>query len=248
MRQGLALAGTGRVQAVALIWSEEVMGRNKLGTKEKGIEMMKVSRDDFFKKSLIGGLVIVLPIAIVAMGVRWLFRTVTDAIQPLTNWVVKVAGFPEIMGDLIVIAGMVLVCFIVGWLVSTAGGAWFHRHFDARLTRWAPGYRLVKDIVNQFLGDASQSPFANGEVAMVKLFGIEHPTEVTAIITSRHDDGRITVFMPTGPNPTSGNIYHVLPKQVRVCPDISIEQAMRTIIACGAGTGALFSHKSTETQ
>ena len=55
---------------------------------------------------------------------------------------------------------------------------------------------MIKDIVGQFLGDANKSPFANGEVALVRLFSNE--TEVTAIVTSKHDDGRYTVFMPTG--------------------------------------------------
>ncbi len=208
--------------------------------------MRKVSKEDFFKKTVLGGLVIVLPIAILAMGVRWLFRFVTDLIQPFTNLVVNTIGFPEVIGDVIVLAAMVALCFIVGWLVTTTGGSWFHKHFDDRLLRMAPGYRLVKDIVGQFFGDASKSPFANGEVALVRLFGEENPTLVTAIVTSKHEDGRYTVFMPTGPNPTSGNIYHVKPSQVTLCPEINIEQAMRTIIACGAGTGDLLGQDKKE--
>ncbi|MCG8672752.1 MAG: DUF502 domain-containing protein [Pseudomonadales bacterium] len=210
--------------------------------------MSKVNKEDFFKKTIVGGIIIVLPLALLAMGLRWLFHLVTDAIQPLTNLVVKVIGFPEIIGDLIVLTGMVGTCFVVGWVVTTAGGAWFHSHFDDRLSRYAPGYRLIKDIVNQFFGDASQSPFANGEVALVKLFGADNPTEVTAIITSRHPNGKVSIFMPTGPNPTSGNIYHVEPSQVTLRPDISIEDAFRSIIACGAGSGELFAEepKSSE--
>lgn len=207
--------------------------------------MKTVSREDFYRKTLLGGLVIILPIAILAMGIRWLFRFVTDLIQPFTSLVVNTIGFPEIIGDIIVLASMVALCFLVGWLVTTTGGAWFHKHFDQRLLRAAPGYRLVKDIVGQFFGDASKSPFANGEVALVRLFGEDNPTSVTTIVTSKHEDGSYTVFMPTGPNPTSGNIYHVKPSQVTLCPDISIEQAMRTIIACGAGTGDLLAEEKT---
>ena len=196
--------------------------------------MKQVERSAFLKKTIFGGLLVLLPIALLAMGARWLFGLVTDMIQPLTNFAVKFVGI-EIVADLLVIVGMVAVCFAVGWVVSTAGGAWFHSHFDERLSKWAPGYRMLREIVGQFFGDDSQSPFKNGEVAFVKLFGNE--TEVTAIVTSRHADGRFTVFMPTGPNPTSGNIYHVPPDQVRLAPDIALEDAMRTVIACGAGTG-----------
>ena len=210
--------------------------------------MSAVDKRTVFKQTLIGGLVIVLPIAILAIGIRWLFNLVTDLIQPLTNLVVKVLGFPELLGDVIVLAGMIALCFLVGWLVSTALGAWFHARFDSSLARIAPGYKMIKEIVGTFFGDASQSPFANGEVALVKLFGKHNPTQVTAIVTNKHEDGSYTIFMPTGPNPTSGNIFHVQHWQVTLCPEVKIEDAMRTIIACGAGSGALFgAHLSAET-
>ncbi len=204
-----------------------------------------MSTEEFIKKSALGGLVIVLPIALLVMGIRWLFQLVTDLIQPFTDLVITVLEFPEIIGDIIVLVSIVILCFSVGWLVTTTAGSWVHRHFDNRLARYAPGYKMIKEIVGQFFGDASKSPFANGEVALVKLFGIDNPTEVTVIVTSKHENGSYTVFMPTGPNPTSGNIYHVKPSQVTLCPEVKIEDAMRTIIACGAGSGDLFSNNNT---
>ena len=202
--------------------------------------MKHINKKEFAKKTILGGLVIVLPVALLVMGIRWLFRLVTDLIQPLTNIVTKIIGMPEIFADMLVLCGMVALCFAVGWLVTTAAGAWFHSIFEGRLARYAPGYTMMKDIVGQFFGDASKSPFANGEVALVRLFG-NSSTEVTAIVTSKHIDGRYTVFMPTGPNPTSGNIYHVAADQVTLCPHITVSVAMRTIIACGAGSGDILS-------
>ena len=203
--------------------------------------MQKVSKEEFIKKSALGGLIIVLPIAIVAMGIKWLFKLVTDLIQPFTNIVVNHIGFPELVGDIIVLVTMAGICFIVGYLVTTTGGAYLHTKFDGRLAQYAPGYRMVKDIINQFVGDKSNSPFANGEVALVKIFGEKADTQVTAIVTSRHTNGKFTVFVPTGPNPTSGNMYHVYESQVELRTDIKVEDMMRTIIACGAGSGELFS-------
>ena len=205
--------------------------------------MKNVSKEEFFKKSILGGLIILLPVAILAMGFRWLFRLVTDIIQPFTNLVVNFIGFPEVVGDLFVLVAMAVLCFIVGYLVTTKGGGYLHTRFDDRLARFAPGYRMIKDIIGQFVGDKSKSPFANGEVALVNIFGEQTASQVTAIVTSRHPDGRFTVFVPTGPNPTSGNMYHVNESQVVLQPDIKVEDMMRTIIACGAGSGDLF-HKS----
>ena len=206
--------------------------------------MNQIDRKEFTKKTLLGGVVILLPVALLVMGFRWLFRLVTDLIQPLTNLITNVIGMPEIFADVLVLMGMTGLCFSVGWFVTTAGGAWFHSKFDERFSRYVPGFQMIKDIVGQFFGDASKSPFANGEVAMVRLFGKDSPTEVTAIVTSKHDDGRYTVFVATGPNPTSGNIYHVHKEQVTLYPAITVSDAMRTIIACGAGTGDLIANTS----
>ncbi|KZZ62835.1 hypothetical protein A3762_01795 [Oleiphilus sp. HI0125] len=205
--------------------------------------MTQIDRKDFAKKTLLGGVVILLPVALLVMGFRWLFQLVTDLIKPLANLIINVVGMPEIFADILVLTGMAGLCFVTGWLVTTAGGSWFHTKFDTHLARYAPGYRIMKDIVGQFFGDVSKSPFAKGEVALVKLFG-DCTTEVTALVTSKHDDGRYTIFMPTGPNPTSGNIYHVKQEQVTLYPEISVSDAMRTIIACGAGSGELLANTS----
>lgn len=210
--------------------------------------MKNVSKEDFFKKSVLGGLIIILPIAILTAGFNWLFNLVTDLIQPLTSLVVNIIGMPEIIGDMIVLAVIVLICFGVGYLVTTQFGIYLHSRFDEQLSKLAPGYRMVREIVGQFFGDSSKSPFKNGEVALVKIFGSEVSTEVTAIITSKHADGRYTVFVPTGPNPTSGNMFHVEPSQVTLCPEAKIEDMMRTIIACGAGSGHLFQTDSKNSE
>jgi uncharacterized membrane protein len=92
---------------------------------------------------------------------------------------------------------------------------------------------MVKETVNQFLGK-KESPFSS--VALVQIF--ENDTKVTGFITDRHDNGTITVFVPTGPNPTSGFIYHLDAEYVHPV-DVSVEDAMRSVISCGAGSGAL---------
>ncbi|WP_250657602.1 DUF502 domain-containing protein [Alkalimarinus coralli] len=194
----------------------------------------------FVKTSLVGGILVLLPIVILVLLFNWAFNIVTNMIQPLTDLIIKNNGMPEVLGDMLAIMVIFLVCFVIGSIVSTGVGVLMHTHFDKYLARIAPGYRLIKEIVGQFFGDKASSPFANGEVARASIFGKGCGTTVTAIVTSRHADGFYTVFVPTGPNPTSGNMFHLPPEQVEVCPDIKVEDMMRTIIACGAGSGALF--------
>jgi uncharacterized membrane protein len=84
-------------------------------------------------------------------------------------------------------------------------------------------------------------------VAKARLFGADIPTEATCIVTSHHDNGWFTVFIPTGPNPTSGLIYHLPAEQVELLPTIKVDEALRSIIACGAGSGALYAKAATAT-
>ncbi|MDX1810700.1 MAG: DUF502 domain-containing protein [Gammaproteobacteria bacterium] len=197
----------------------------------------------FIKTSLFGGLVVILPVAILAFFFKWLFKTVTDLIQPLTDYLATRLPMPEVMADVIVIGIILLTCFILGVIVKTKIGNLLHNMFDNILQQLAPGYRMIKEVVVQIFGKSEDSPFANGKVARVRLFGVDCPTEVTALITDQHPDGMYTIFMPTGPNPTSGNIYHVKQEQVVLCPEVKLDSAMRTIIACGAGSSELFHSK-----
>ncbi len=195
---------------------------------------------DFIRKAMIGGLLVLLPIFILVAVFRWFFYFVTNLIQPLTNYMSQLYHVPELVADSMVILFILLVCFSIGTLISTTFGKWLHSRFDLYLAKLAPGYRLIKEIVAQVFGDSESSPFAKGEVVRVKLFGESCDTTITALVTARHKDGTVTIFMPTGPNPTSGNIYHVPRKLVTFFPEASVEKMMKSIIACGAGSDLLF--------
>ena len=61
---------------------------------------------------------------------------------------------------------------------------------------------------------------------------------MTGFITDNQGE-IITVFVPTGPNPTSGNIYH-LPKAKVLKTGASVDNGMKSIISCGAGSAEVF--------
>jgi uncharacterized membrane protein len=193
----------------------------------------------FIKQSIIGGVLVISPAIILFMIFRWAYQAVDALIKPLTDPIINRTAAPELVAELLVVLTLIFACFLVGSLTSTGIGKWLHARFDNILARLAPGYNLVRDIIQQLLGDKSDSPFRQGDVARVRLFGPDVATEATAIITSRHANGWFTVFIPTGPNPTSGLIYHLPPEQVQLIPEVKVDEALRTIIACGAGSGDL---------
>jgi uncharacterized membrane protein len=188
----------------------------------------------FIKTSLLGGLAVILPTGILFMIFKWLFLRVTDIIQPLTNLIIAKGHFREIVGDVMAMAIILMACFIIGIVVKTKMGRFIHENLENHILKLAPGYPTIKAVVMQFIGK-KKSPFTS--VALVQVFGNE--ILMTAFITDKHDDGKYTVFVPTGPNPTSGLIYH-LPEQYVHPVNVSMEEAMRSVIGCGAGSSHLF--------
>ena len=191
----------------------------------------------FFKTTLLGGVIVVLPTIILGFAFKWLFGKVGDGIRPLTQLVGDNLELPDeyerLIATLIVLSVILLSFFLIGLFIRTRIGRWIYSAFENSLLSKAPGYKMIKETVNQFLGK-KESPFSS--VALVQIF--ENETQVTAFITDRHDNGTITVFVPTGPNPTSGFIYHLDQKYVHPVP-VSVEDAMRSVISCGAGSDAL---------
>lgn len=188
---------------------------------------------EFFKSTVIGGLLVVLPLAILGFAFTWVFGVVRNIIEPLTEALTQRSPMHGVIADVVVIVLLILVCFAIGMVVRTRLGKWIYAYLESKLLEKAPGYSLIKETVTQFIGK-KKSPFSS--VALVQIFGNE--TKVSAFITDEHEDGTVTVFIPTGPNPTSGNIYHVPGEWVHRV-DVRVEDAMRSIISCGAGSSVL---------
>jgi len=184
----------------------------------------------FIKTSIIGGLAVILPAVVLILIFRWLFNWITDIIQPLTNILAAKGQLQEIVADVLVIAIILAICFVVGVVVRTKAGQFFQENLENRILKLAPGYPTIKSVVQQFIGQ-KQSPFSS--VALVQVFGNE--TLMTAFITDTHDNGRFTVFIPTGPNPTSGLIFHLKKEYVHAV-NVPVEETMRSVIGCGAGS------------
>ena len=187
----------------------------------------------FIATSLLGGVMVILPVAILAAVFGWVFGFTTNLIQPFTNLIIANSDLKEIIADALVFLVIFVVCFMVGLIIRTRFGKFVYETIEHRLLKIAPGYTLIKDTVLQILGN-KKSPFSS--VALAQIFS--NDTMVTSFVTDEHPDGSFSVFVPTGPNPTSGNIYHLKAKYVHLI-DVPVEDAMRSIISCGAGSDRL---------
>lgn len=187
----------------------------------------------FIKTSLLGGLAVILPVAVLFLIFKWIFNWVTNIIQPLTNLVLARGQFQELVADAIVFGIIITFCFVVGAAVKTKIGRYIQENLENRILKIAPGYPTIKSIVMQFIGK-KKSPFSS--VALIRPF--ENDTLMTAFITDFHDNDWYTVFAPTGPNPTTGFIFHLKGEFVQLV-NVPVEETIRSVLSCGAGSTSL---------
>ncbi len=190
----------------------------------------------FISLTLLGGLGVVLPLMIFIALLFWLFGVLGNMVSPVSGLLGRVMPVNDGLADLLAILIILGLCFAVGLLVKTQVGQWMHRRIDAWLTRMAPGYRTIREVVAQVLGGDENSSLLRGQVCRAWILGRGHPSSCTGIVTAKHEDGGFTVYIPTAPVPSSGLVYHLPAECVELLPHVSVEEAMRTVIACGAGS------------
>ena len=190
---------------------------------------------NFFRTSLIGGVVALAPLTLIILLFRWVInmigRNLTPLVETLINDPDPIPFFRFSLYGLTFLA-ILFFFFLIGVIVRTRLSVFLNRAEDSYLLK-IPGYKLAKETVKQFFGK-NRSFFR--EVVLVDIFNTG--VLMTGFITD--DQGEfITVFVPTGPNPTSGNIYH-LPKDRVLKTSTTVDNGMKSIISCGAGSSEVF--------
>ena len=197
---------------------------------------------NFLRTTLFGGVVALAPLTLIILLFRWVITVIGRNLTPLVDTILQDPDpNPYFKFALYVITfiAILLFFFIIGLVVRTRFYSFMSKAEDRYLQK-IPGYKLAKETVQQFFGK-NRSFFR--EVVLVDIFN--SGALMTGFITD--DQGEVvTVFVPTGPNPTSGNIYHLHKDRVQKT-GASVDSGMKSIISCGAGSAELFaSLKSKE--
>src|SRR5690606_15030866 len=171
-----------------------------------------------------------------ALLVDWLLGVITSLVSPLSELLTSWTPITRLLADVLGIVIILIACFLIGLLIRTRVGSWLHKLMEEWLSRVAPGYTTIREVVMQFLGGEGNTALLKGQVCRAYLMGRAAGVSVTGVVTATHTNGDYTVYVPTAPIPTSGFVYHLGAECVELLPHIGVEAAMRTVIACGSGS------------
>jgi len=190
---------------------------------------------NFVFNIFIGGVIVLLPIIIVINIGQWLFNIFQNNAKPLTSYLSTTFSVTEPVALIISLMVGFALFSVIGMIVRThIGGSLFQLLERITLFR-IPGYKTIKDITAQITGK-QKGLFRKVVLAQVGNTGVS----ATGFIVDEIDENHSTVFIPCGPNPTTGFILHMQNKNITEM-NISVETAMKTIIACGAGSSQFIS-------
>jgi len=181
----------------------------------------------FLKVTLIGGLLVVLPIWVSLLLLLKAIKGALAMLLPIAKLLPETVVHEKVVALILLLA----ICFVVGLLVRTQPGQrlgdWVRRHILDRI----PGFSLVHGMTRQLIGVKEEQSF---QPALVEI----EEALVPAFIIEKHTDGQFTVFVFSSPTPMAGAIYILQPERVHPV-DMPLAKAMLCVTKWGSGVAEM---------
>ncbi len=179
------------------------------------------------KTTLIGGLLVVLPIYLSILLLAKTLAGIVALLAPVTAAIPAGTQFREVFAILIVLA----VCFMAGIAVRTGPGLRAKSALERSVLERIPGYAVMRALSERISGGERENAF---RPALVEIEDALAP----GFIIEELDDGRYTVLVPSVPTPAAGSLF-ILARE-RVHPlNVPFTQAVKVISKWGTGAGEL---------
>ena len=198
---------------------------------------MSNTNQSFMKTTVIGGLVVIVPLSLIVIIFGDLYTTVIGIAQPIAKYL----PFNEFLNTVTVtslaVIGILFICFLTGLIVRTSWGVAGKDWFERRVLNRIPMYSTIKNLTHRFAG-MEGTQFMPAEIDL-------HNTgcAVLGAIVEELKDGRLAVFVPLTPAATMGQIYLVPDNRVKRL-DASLGATLNSITEWGIGTRKLFEKPS----
>ena len=186
----------------------------------------------FFKTTILGGILFLLPLAIVLMLLGYALKVAATVAQPIANKLQLGWGDVTGIGLVTVLSALVLVLvsFGAGLLARTYLGARITRRFENSLLGRLPHYQMLKSMAEGLV----QLESATG--IRPALINIEDAWQMGYLLEPL-ENGWSSVFLPQAPTPMSGNVMYLPADRVRPL-DLTMVDAMAIIKRIGVGSDA----------
>jgi len=182
---------------------------------------------EFAKTTLIGGILVMLPIYLSILLLLKAISGLMGLVAPISEGLPEALPFREMIAILLLIGA----CFICGIAVRTGPGLRAKNAIERSVLEKIPGYALIRGLAGKIIGGSDEQSFT------VVLAEIEDAL-VPAFLIEDCGDGQCAIFVPSVPTPAAGAIYIIANERVHRV-DVPFTQAVSVISKWGSGSRAL---------
>ena len=180
----------------------------------------------FLKSTLLGGLVVLVPVVVLGAIVVWVVQIALQFMLPVFGWLPdkSVAGVSLTL--LFAVLSVVIGCFLAGLFAETA----IIRRLGEQAERLAlavPGYALMKNVGANLVGIEGRHP------AKTVLVRFEASWQI-GVLMETLSDGRHVVFVPGVPRALVGTLHIIAADRVLVLT-MSVAAALDALGRLGVG-------------
>lgn len=178
---------------------------------------------EFVLSTLLGGLLVVVPIYLAILLLLKAMASVTGLVRPVAVLLPESLPAENVLALLLVLG----ICFLIGLAVRTSPGQAVRERIEKSLFERIPGYALIRSLSQRLAGKGQESVW---QPALVEI----EDALVPGFIIEELDDGSFTVFVPSVPTPLAGAVYVLA--RARVHPlEVPFTQAIQTVSRWGEG-------------
>src|SRR5262245_58594146 len=111
----------------------------------------------FLKSTLLGGLVVLVPVAVILAVVGWVVQSALAVLMPVFEWLPDKSVGGVSLTALGILGVVVIGCFFAGLLAETAIIRRVSDHAE-QFAQFVPGYALMKNVGTNLVGIESKHP------------------------------------------------------------------------------------------
>ena len=157
----------------------------------------------FLKTTAIGGLIFLLPLAVIGALLGYVYNVVWAIYEPLTKYLPVSSAVGTALLFLIAVGILVLLCFVCGLAAQRAIARKFSQTIEKHLVMVFPKYAIYKDILAGNVGGDTHGP-------SLLPVTIEFDDAIRiGYEAGRTDHGLVIVYLPGSPDPWIGSVVLV---------------------------------------
>jgi uncharacterized membrane protein len=194
----------------------------------------------FLKTTLLGAVLVVVPVGIVGFALWQVASLVKNLLFPIVDALPFDSEFTKYSVVGITLLSVVLLCYFTGVAVRTRWGASMRRWVERRVLERIPGYSVLRTLIHQYLGEEGERQF---RPVMVDLYGSE--SRAIGFEIEELGDGTVAVFLPSVPAATLGQVQ-IVPDH-RITPlKATMHSTLEALTMFGLGSSKLVESPSDE--